>query len=405
MRNSGSAWRESLIPVAFVTTDLGIGGAERLLVDLMSRLDRAAFEPVLVCLKKRQSLGEKISGQGIVVYDELSRSRFDVRVLNRLGEVFRREQVQIVCTVGTGGDRSFWGRLAARMSGVPVVISCPHSMGLPDRYEKSNRMLSGITDAFIAVAHRQKQYLMLHDGIPGSKIHVVYNGIDCDRFATIVRAPDCRSSAGIPSDAPLAGVVACLRPEKHLQAFVRAARAVRQRIPNAHFVVVGDGPERGRLEALAQQLQLDGRLHFTGMCPDVRSWLHTMDVLVLTSVCEAFPVSLLEAMAAAKPVIATRVGAIPEMVRHEHDGLLVPPRDHEAVATAMCELLEQPCRARQLGQQAQVSVRLRFDLDAMVSGYEQLFRRLLSQKRQRVLKSVFSRQRPSPLRGPMECTS
>ena len=376
------------VPVAFVTTNLGIGGAERLLMELVTRMDRSRFESVLVCLKQRMSLGAKLAEQGFTVYSDLSRGRFDLGVVRRLANVFRRERVQVVCTVGTGGDRSFWGRIAARWAGVPVVISCPHSMGVPDKFEPSNRLLSGITDAFIAVAHRQKSYLVASEGFSANKIHVIHNGVDVARFTPAAAPPELRAKFDIPADAPLAGIVACLRPEKSIETFLRAASLVRSRLPHAHFVIVGDGPEREKLESITDELDLRAVVRFAGMCPDVREWVRTMDVVLLTSICEAFPVSLLEAMACGKPVIATRVGAIPEMIVPGETGHLVRPGDPADVADAIARVLADPAMARRLGAQSRRLAADRFSMTGMVRGYEKLFQRLLEKK------GVWTRTRP-----------
>jgi len=368
------------VPVAFVTTNLGIGGAERLLFEIITRMDRSRFEPIVVCLKQRMSLGSKLAESGLRVYSDLSNGRCDWRVVARLIEIFRRERAGVVCTVGTGGDRSFWGRIAARWAGVPVVISCPHSMGVPDRFEPSNRLLSGITDAFIGVAHRQKSYLVQSEGFAAGKIHVIHNGVDLDRFTPAVADPKLRERLGIPADAPLAGLVAYLRPEKDIETLLRAASIVRDKLPRTHFVIVGDGPERRKLESLTDALKLRSVVHFAGLCQDVRDWVRSLDVLLLTSICEAFPLSLLEAMACGKPVIATRVGAIPEMIVHGETGFLVRPSDPADVADAIIRLLGDPAGARAMGRHAREHVAAHFSLDSMVRGYEQLFTRLLEKK-------------------------
>jgi glycosyltransferase involved in cell wall biosynthesis len=254
-------------------------------------------------------------------------------------------------------------------------------MGLPDKFEPSNRMLSGITDAFIAVAHKQKTYLAKSEGFPAGKIHVIHNGVDLDRFTPAEADPGLRASLGVPGDAPLAGLVAYLRPEKNIETFLRAAAIVRERIPDAHFVVVGDGPERKKLESLTDELQIRDAVHFAGLCPDVREWVRAIDVLLLTSICEAFPVSLLEAMACGKPVIATGVGAIPEMIVPGQTGFLTRPRDHAGVADAICNLLRDPAAAHAMGRRGRRKVEDHFSLDSMVRGYKDLFLRQLQKKR------------------------
>jgi glycosyltransferase involved in cell wall biosynthesis len=218
------------------------------------------------------------------------------------------------------------------------------------------------------------------EGFPASKIRVIHNGIDLQRYAPGQLAESARAAFGIAPEAPLACLVACLRPEKSVATFLRAAAIVHQRMPAARFVIVGDGPERQKLESLAHELGVEHCVHFAGMCADVRPWLWAMDSLVLPSICEAFPVCLLEAMACAKPVVASRVGAIPEMVRHGMNGFLVKPGDANEVAAALCRLFSERERVVQMGLAARKHVESQFDLSGMVRGYESLFIELLDRK-------------------------
>jgi glycosyltransferase involved in cell wall biosynthesis len=359
---------------------MGIGGAERLLVELIARLDRSRFEPVLVCLKEPGELAEMLAARGVSVYGHVARHRLDVTLPRRLGAIMRRHRACIVCTVGTGGDRSFWGRLAARWAGVPVVVSCPHCMGQPDHYEPHNRLLSALTDAFVAVATRQKRYLASHEGLPAGKIHVIYNGVDLARFHPRQDGAGPRRGLAIPSDAPVAGVVAKLRPEKNLPLLLRAATQVRRQLPETRFLVVGDGPERPALEQLAAAGGLAGAVRFVGLQDDIPPWLAAMNVCALSSTTEAFPLSLLEAMACAKPVVATDVGAVGEMVLPGVTGLLVAPGDADGLAAALVRLLREPARAALMGARARQHVEQHFDLTAMVRAYEDLFESLLAKK-------------------------
>ena len=377
----------------FVTTEMNVGGVECLLVELIQRLDRSRYDPVLVCLKELGPLGEQLVDAGVRSYANLTRRSRDPRVLGRLAKVMRHEQADIVCTVGTGGDRSFWGRIAARLARVPVVISCLHSMGAPDRYELANRLLTPWTDAFIAVAERQKQFLVQEFALPAAKIHVVYNGVNLNRFVAKHAPADLRAELRLPSHAPVAGIVSKLRPEKNVQLFLRAARRVHQELPTARFLVVGDGPMRESLIELMRSLGLAGVVHFAGIRSDVDRVLRVLDVFVLSSLFEAFPLCTLEAMACGKPVVATDVGAVCEAVRSDETGFLVPSQDEGAMAHAMMRLLEDRVLAAAMGRRARQRVEARFGLDSMVRGYEDLFERLLVRKSRRVVASDESRVR------------
>ena len=329
--------------VMFVTTSMPVGGAETLLVELIRRLDRSRFLPELCCLKDLGPLGETLSRE-VPAHRGLLTRKTDVGVLWRLAGLMRRQRTDAVVTVGAG-DKMFWGRLAARLAGVPVIASALHSTGWPDRVQFANRLLAPITDAFIAVAEPHGRYLAAHEGCTASKIHVIPNGVDVERFRPRPPSAALRTefgltrSTGCPADAPVVGIVAALRPEKNHALFLRAAVRVRRAVANARFLIVGDGPQRSELEALAGSLSLADAVCFLGTRNDVHEVLSLIDVLALTSHIEANPVSILEAMAAEKPVVATRVGSIDKVVEEGRSGHLVSPGSEEELAGRLIELL------------------------------------------------------------------
>ncbi len=307
----------------FVITSMPVGGAETLLVELLRRLDRSRFLPELCCLKDLGPLGEALARE-IPAHHGLLRRKTDVSVLWRLAGLMRRRRIDAVVTVG-GGDKMFWGRLAARLAGVPVIASALHSTGWPDRVQLANRLLAPITDAFIAVAEPQGRYLAAHEGCTAAKIRVIPNGVDVERFRPRPPNETLRQEFDLAADAPVVGIVAALRPEKNHALFLRAAAGVRRAVPNARFLIVGDGPQRGELEALARSLAISDAVRFLGTRSDVPEVLSLIDVLALSSHMEANPVSILEAMAAEKPVVATRVGSVDKAVHDGRSGYLVSP--------------------------------------------------------------------------------
>lgn len=357
--------------VMFVITCMPVGGAETLLVELIRRMDRSRMSPELCCLKYLGPLGEVLA-QEVPTSSGLLAHKYDFAVLGRLKRLLRQRRVDAVVTVGTGGDKMFWGRLAAWLGGVPVICSSLHSTGLPDHVEWPNRLLAPITDAFIAVAEPHGRYLSRHEGCPARKVRVIPNGVDPERFHPRWPNAELRGAIGVPDGVPVVGIVAALRPEKRHDVFLEAAALVRSAVGQCGFLVVGDGPERERLEALARQRGLDGAVHFLGTRDDVPEVLALMDVVLLTSQMEANPVSILEAMASEKPVVATRVGSVPETVRHGVTGMLVPPGDAGEIAAATVELLAQPDRAAAMGRAGREEVLAHWSIDRMVQGYEDL---------------------------------
>jgi glycosyltransferase involved in cell wall biosynthesis len=261
-----------------------------------------------------------------------------------------------------------------------VICSALHSTGLPDHVEAPNRLLAPLTDAFVAVAESHACHLAAREGCPAEKIRVIPNGIDVERFHP--RWPDRRLQVELNLDpaAPVAGIVAALRPVKNHEMFLYAAALVHVAQPAARFLVVGDGPERPRLEALARDLGIAGAVCFAGTRSDVHELLALMDVLLLTSRMEANPVCLLEAMASEKPVVATRVGSVPESVLDGRTGYLVAPGDSQRMAARVLELLADGDRAARMGRAGREAVIAHLSVDRMVQGYQELIEEVYAAK-------------------------
>jgi glycosyltransferase involved in cell wall biosynthesis len=364
--------------VMFILTNMPVGGAETLLVELVRHIDRRRFAPELCCLKRLDVLGEMLAKE-IPAFTGLLEHKFDARVLWRLMRLLRRRRIDAVVTVGAG-DKMFWGRLAGRLAGVPVLCSALHSTGQPERVERLNRLLAPLTDAFIAVAESQGRYLAEHEGCPAERVRVIPNGIDVERFHP--RRPDDRlqQEFGLPPDAPVVGIVAALRPEKNHAMFLKVAAGVRRALPAARFLIVGDGPERPALECLAKNLGIAESVRFAGTRSDVPELLGLMDVVLLTSHMEASPISLLEAMAAERPVAATRVGSVPENVLDGKTGYLTPPDDWRAMADRVLKLLGDRQQAAAMGRAGRQHVVAHASVARMVEGYQNLIAGLYAAK-------------------------
>ena len=254
--------------VMFVITSMPVGGAETLLVELVRRMDRGRFLPELCCLKRFDPLGEVLAEE-IPAFTGLLAHKYDFRVLWRLTRLLRQRRIDAVVTVGTGGDKMFWGRLAGWLAGVPVICSALHSTGLPDHVEFSNRLLAPLTDAFIAVAEPHALHLAAHEGCPAEKIHVIPNGVDVERFHPRWPNPALHRQWHLDAEAPAVGIVAALRPEKNHEMFLYVAALVHRKLPAAQFLIVGDGPQRTKLQALAQSLGIAPSVRFLGTRADV----------------------------------------------------------------------------------------------------------------------------------------
>jgi len=301
-------------------------------------------------------------------------------VLRRLIALLRNRKIDAVVTVGAG-DKMFWGRIAARRLGMPVIISALHSTGWPDGVGRLNRMLTPITDAFIAVAASHGQYLSEHEGFPAERIAVIPNGVDTVKFAPISNVASLRRELGIDELAPVVGIVAALRPEKNHELFLEMARRIVRQLPTARFLIVGDGLRRTALEQRTAEIGLESNVLFIGSRDDVPRLLAAMDVFALTSHMEANPISILEAMSVGRPVVATDVGSIHDAVIEGETGHLVPAGDVAHLTERVLSLLIDRPRRLAMGAAARRSVVEHWSIESMVSGYEQLIESIYARKK------------------------
>lgn len=365
--------------VLFAVTSMPVGGAETLLVNLFQRLNPEHCLPELVCLKEPGPLGESLSQQ-FPVHSRLIRHRWDWRVIGRLRELMRSRRIDALVTVGAG-DKMFWGRLAAWRERLPVICSAIHSTGWPDGISRLNRLLTPLNDAFIAVAEHHGRHLIENEGLPPEKVFVIPNGVDAQRFKPLPESGlAVRRQLGIRDQAPVVGIVAALRPEKNHEQFLRAAALTKRQLPDSQFLVVGDGPLQPALKELAASLGIGNQVHFLGNRSDIPRLLAAMDVFALTSRNEANPVSILESLACGVPVVAPRVGSIPEMIQDEYTGYLVAPGDVDETANRWVELLSHSGLRLRFGLAGRELVVAKASLERMVAGYERLLADLYQQK-------------------------
>lgn len=365
--------------VMFVITSMPVGGAETLLVNLTRRFDKSRIRPMIGCLKERGVLGDELADE-IPVFEHLINHKYDVAVARRLRKLFKKQEVDAVITVGAG-DKMFWGRLAARGAGTPVILSALHSTGWPDGVGRLNRILTGITDGFIAVAKHHAEFLVEFEKFPESKVFMIPNGIDTQRFRACEDARrKWRNEVGIPQESPALGIVAALRPEKNHELFLECAARTLKEVPDAHFVIAGDGPRRADLESIASDKAIDERVHFLGSVSDIPGVLSMLDVFALTSHNEASPVSILEALSCNRPVVATDVGSIKESVLEGTTGYLCEAGNADAISDRWIEVLTNEELREKMGRKGRAHVVDNSSLDSMTDGYTELVESIFDQK-------------------------
>jgi glycosyltransferase involved in cell wall biosynthesis len=278
----------------------------------------------------------------------------------------------------------FHGRLAARLAGVPVVVSTLHNN---DSWANNWLLghLYGATaywaDRLIAVSSEVKAFHLKKTGIPPKKILVIENGVDVAAFlGHETEAEKIRQEFGIAPDVPLLGIIGRLKPQKDLPTFLFAATEVLRERPDARFLVVGDGPLRAELEEQAQGMGLLPSLIFTGMRKDIPSILASLNILVLSSLWEGLPVILLEAMAAARPVVSTSVDGVIGVVIPDETALLTPPNAPSELAQACLKLIRDPKLAQSMGRAGRERVMDKYSLNVMIDHISALYVDLLLTK-------------------------
>lgn len=357
-----------------VTASLHRGGAERQLATLLPALDPARVTSAVCCIQGGGEYFTEAVAAGLACRAlGLSRRRQAPRALLRLIGELRRFRPDVVLTFPLNAD--ILGRVAAAILGVRGIGALKHSCHHTRRHpldRAGERLLAGITDACVAVTPAQVPFLVGRLGVPERKIRIVPNGVDATRLTPPPDDERRRLAAGLglPSGAPVVGIVARLSPEKDHATFLAAARLVARRRPEARFLIVGDGPLRAALEASAAAQGLAAQAVFAGARANAPRLHSLMDVAVLSSVNDCFPFAALEAMAMGVPLVATAVGALGDIVEPGTTGHLVPPRDPPALAERIAALLDDPGLARAMGAAARRRVERSFAIERAARTFE-----------------------------------
>ena len=356
---------------------LKIGGAEVLLRDLVHGLHDDGFQ-VSVGFSTSGPIEESIRAMGISLTRLPRLMRVDPWLFWSICQLIRRERPHIVHTHLFKSD--FHGRLAARLCGVPVVVSTAHNN---DAWARRAPLgyLYGLTarlaDQVIAVSDEVRDFQIRYTRTPARKIVTIDNGVDVDKFENqAARAQSVRQELGLDEFVPVIGIVGRLEPQKDHRTFLAAAACIKETLPNARFLIVGDGSLREDLETLARSLNLLPSVIFCGIREDIPDVLAALDLLVFSSRWEGLPVTLLEGMAAGLPVVATAVGGIPGVVLDNETALLVPPGDSTALSQACLVVLQNSELARKFGAAGRKRVAAKYSLQAMIARTVELYERL-----------------------------
>jgi len=361
------------------TIDSPTAGTEKQVLLLINNLDRTKFKPYLGVLRSSPWLRDNLSS--CVLY-EIGFSSFKTwsawKAVFNFSAFLRAEGIDIVQTYFRDG--SIVGIIAARLAGVKVRIGSRRNQGFwMNRVELLvQKILNQATTLFIANCDNTKRWAENTEGLDPRRIVVIYNGIELEKFkiATVKQRQAFRRQLGFDDDVILVGTVANLRPVKSVDVFIKAAKLLLANIPQARFIVVGEGSERNNLENLCRDSGLDSSIRFLGKRLDVPEILSCLDIGVLSSISESFSNAILEYMAAGLAVVCTDVGGAREAIDDGINGFVVNSGDYKKMAERLITIIDRDLFF-EMGQQGRLKVERLFSHKQVVYTYHQLYEKLL----------------------------
>ncbi|MDQ6891350.1 MAG: glycosyltransferase family 4 protein [Acidobacteriota bacterium] len=365
--------------ILYFTDNRGYGGTENMLLTIMAGLDRSQWEPVLVHRSasgfEDLDYGARSLGVRVWAVSEMNGKR-DINWVVPFVKKLRSEKPDVFHAHWTTPNQSGYAVLAAVVAQIPAVIVTQHHL-YPEQVPLLRRLhgisLTAGVDRFIAVSNDVARNLRSLCLLP-SRIRVVHNGIDLRPFGRPADS-SLREFLNKGTGRPIVLCVARLdRKQKGLRFLVEAASLV----PEAQFVLAGEGPERSALEAQARDLGVDERVTLLGFFEDLPNLLASCDLFVLPSLCEGFGLTAAEAMACSKPVVASNIGGLNEVVVHGETGLLVPPGDSCELAAGIRTMLSNSVLAARMGIAGQERVHREFSAERMVQRTTDIYEEILA---------------------------
>jgi glycosyltransferase involved in cell wall biosynthesis len=370
--------------VLHLISSSGFFGADNMLIELSKGLRHTTFSPIIGVFKN-------LHNPHLEVVKEAKRHNFPVEIFPCKGRLDLRAILSIrrflegqkFDIIHTHGYKSNLYALAASFGKkVPRVTTCHNWLGDAPKmrfYARLDKFFLNRFDRLIAVSDSLRQEI-LKQNISPQKVLTIYNGVGIDRFNTQKKPDNIRTEFGIDEGCKIIGTVGRLSEEKGHIHLLHAAKKVIREYPKTVFLIVGGGPLRQRLEAKSSLLATP--FIFTGVRNDMPVIYSIMDIFVLPSLTEGLPMALLEAMASQRPVVATKVGAVPRVIKHGSSGLLIKPADVEGLAKAIMDLLANPQKGHYLAKNAYEIVRQHFSSQGMAEKYVEVYKEVLGLTRQ-----------------------
>lgn len=368
--------------IAYLIDGLSMGGAERLMVPILKHLSRVHFEPYVCALQSKDGnpMVADLRALGVPVECLHIKHLRDLDAIPRLTGTLKKMGVHLVHTQLEAAN--ILGNISAKLLRLPSVctIHVMPSLEVKTKTKLHQKVewfvLRHFCDRVISVSEQARQYHVDISGAPEGQVITIHNGIDLSGFPSMFQTHErdaVRAELGIPPDAIVLATVAVLRPQKGIQFLIRAMPEILASNPQTYYLIVGSGSHQKALREEVYKAGIGERVIFAGMRKDVPQLLAASDVFVLPTLTEALPTVLAEAMAARLPVIASRVGGVPEMVADGQNGVLVEPEDLSGLASACIQLLNNPEQRAAMGAQGWKIVNQRFNIERQVDQLKELY--------------------------------
>lgn len=357
----------------------GLGGAEKKLLELVKRMDRKRFRTVICSLGLEGSSGnisedfERLKEYGIEVFEIPRKHRIDIDLINKLLHIIKSRRIDVIMTTLYYAD--IMGALTGKLGGVKAVffwetISSPE--WLVPRRLISYRAAAKLCDKIVSVSKRTADFLIEDRKIHPDKIEIIPYGVDLKKYSN-GNDNKIRKKLNIKAKEKIIGMVGRLVTQKGHVYLIDAAEETVKKHPDVKFLIIGEGELRADLEKRVKNSNLENNFIFLGSRDDVPDLLKAIDIFTLPSLFEGLPNVILEAMASAKPIVATSVDGTKEAVKNGETGILVPPKDPQKLSEALCELLDNPQRALDYGKKSRRRVEKYFSLEQQVKSFENLY--------------------------------
>lgn len=361
--------------ILHVAISMVVGGAERLVYDMVRHPDFAANPPVVCCMDSVGDLGEKLREQGYKVYCKGRKPGFDWEMIAWLRAIMRIEEIDVVHAHQY--SPLVYATPAAFLAGRKKVVYTEHGRFYPDRKSWKRTLINPIlamgVDHLVSISSATADAMATYDNFPRKRIQVIHNGIDLPNVNTDFDKAAKRKELGLNQTCKIVGTAARLNSIKNIPMMLRSFKLVLEQVPDCYLVIAGEGEEREPLEALAVELGISQQIKFLGLRFDLPEIYPLFDVFLLTSFSEGISVTLLEAMSHGVPAVVTDVGGNHEVVIEEKTGYLVPVNDDQFFAERVYALLLDVELRTTMTKAALERVLNSFSIERMLQAYSGLY--------------------------------